>query len=184
MIYIFLADGFEETEALVPLDMLRRAKLPVKTVSVGASPVTGSHGISVISDMSIADFDDLLPDALILPGGMPGTANLEKCQELAGLLKSNYEKCLLCAICAAPSVFGKLGLLAGKKATCYPGFEGYLEGAEYTADNVVKDGKFITAKAAGAAFEFSKAIISELSDKNTAQNVLDGIYYRRNEENI
>ena len=142
MVYIFLADGFEEIEALAPVDILRRAEVDVKMVSINDKlEVTGSHGIAVHADVLLKEVSEKA-DMLILPGGMPGTLNLQKCQPLCDMLKKadGY----VAAICAAPSVLGGLGLLKGKKATCYPGFEDKLEGAECVCDPVVVSGKTIT----------------------------------------
>lgn len=171
MFYLFLADGFEETEALAPLDMMRRAKLEVKTVGVTGECVTGSHGITVKADIIPEEisFDSI--DGVILPGGMPGTINLGKSKTVtdAVLYCSEHGK-ITAAICAAPSVLGKLGILKSKKATCYPGFEKELEGAEYTGASVEVDGNVITGKGAGCAILFGKALVetalsSEVADK-------------------
>ena len=121
MIYMFLAEGFEEVEALAPLDLIRRAGLEIKTVGVGAKTVVGSHGIPVVADMTDTDYSDDAPDMVILPGGMPGTKNLDANETahkaIADAIKNGA---YVCAICAAPMILGKLGLLVGKKATCFP----------------------------------------------------------------
>lgn len=156
MIYVFLANGFEETEAIAPIDILRRAELEVITVGIGEEIITGSHGISVIPDITEVDFvpnENL--DMIVLPGGMPGTLGLEKSRTVQDAI----DYCIkndkyIGAICAAPSILGRKGLLEGKKATCFPGFEDFLLGAEYTGESVVQDGKIITAKGAGVAVEF------------------------------
>lgn len=147
MIYVFLANGFEEIEALAPVDILRRAELEVKTVGVGGKTITGSHGITVTADIEEKDVttDDM--ELMILPGGMPGTLNLEK----SPIVTTCAEYCAkndiyLAAICAAPSVLGHLGLLNGKEAICFPGFEGELKGATISENPVCVDGKIVTAK--------------------------------------
>ena len=153
-IYVFLAEGFEEVEALTPVDVLRRAGLPVKTVSVtGVLTVNGAHGVPVVA---VKEED---AEMIVLPGGLPGATNLDAHEGLGKLIMTFAEAGRpLSAICAAPLVYGKRGLLKGKKVTCYPGFEKYLEGAEYTAALVEKDGNFITGKGPGAAMAFSFAI--------------------------
>lgn len=145
--FVFLADGFEEVEALTAVDVLRRAGMPVRTVSINSSPVvTGAHGIPVKADVI---YDSTLftdPGWLILPGGLPGAENLYKFAPLQGLLRrqAESESGRIAAICAAPAVvLGQLGLLKGCKATCYPGFETMLDGAEYIDTRVVADGKFV-----------------------------------------
>ena len=156
MVYVFLANGFEETEAIAPIDILRRCELDVVTVGVGEEVITSSHGISVIPDITEVDFvpsEEI--DMIVLPGGMPGTLNLEKSrtvQEAIDYCTENGK--YIGAICAAPSVLGKKNLLKGKKATCFPGFEDFLLGAEFTGAPVELDGKIITARGAGVAVEF------------------------------
>ncbi len=170
MIYIFLAEGFEEIEALAPLDILRRAELPVQTVGIGTREVTGAHGITVKADLSeeALVLDDMA--AVVLPGGMPGTKNLEASQTVAKALETAEQNgALIAAICAAPSILGRRGLLKGKCATCYPGFESALYGAAVSAEPVVRDGRILTACGAGAALEFGFALVSALhSDEKAA----------------
>lgn len=160
MLYLFLAEGFEETEAVVPLDMIRRAEIPIQTVGVTGNLVTGAHGITVAADISLADIKTEDLTGVILPGGMPGTLNLQKNEAVIGLLKHCAEHGkLMAAICAAPMVLGDLGLLDGKKAVCFPGFEDHLEGAVLQNCAVMRDGNYITATGAGAALEFGAAIV-------------------------
>lgn len=160
MVYVFFANGFEEVEALAVVDVLRRAEIPTVCVGVGSDVITGSHGISVICDAvdSMVSVNDAI-DAVILPGGMPGTINLEKSPVVSAFVDSMAQSGkLICAICAAPSILGHKGLLSGKKATCFPGFESELEGAEVLSDFVVEDGNIITAKGMGSAIKFGIAI--------------------------
>ncbi len=170
MIYIFLAQGFEECEALAPVDILRRANFEVQTVGVGSKTVTGSHGIKIECDITedIAVTRGL--QAVILPGGMPGTVNLEKSETVQKFIdfavKNNI---LLGAICAAPSILGHKGLLEGRKATCFTGFEKDLTGADVVNDRAVKDGNIVTAYGAGAAFDFGFLLLEALSGKNKAE---------------
>ncbi len=164
MIFEFLADGFEETEAIVPLDILRRAGKSVTTVGVTGKTVTGSHGITVTADTVIAEAapGEAL-EAVILPGGMPGTANLEKSEEVIDFIKyADSNGKIIGAICAAPSIIGKMGLLGGKKAVCYPGFEQFLYGAEIGDAPAVKSGNIITARGAGAATQFGFALVEAM----------------------
>ncbi len=179
MLYFYLAQGFEETEMIYPLDLCRRAGLDAKTVSVTKErSVTGSHGITVMADLTVfdADYAPERAEAFILPGGMPGTLNLEKSEAVQNAIRFGQENDrYVCAICAAPLVLGKAGLLQGKKAVCYPGFEKYLIGAENVADKCVTDGKIITAVGAGAAPLFGLAIISALTSPDTAENIKNGI---------
>lgn len=177
MIYIFLANGFEETEALTPADILRRASLRVALVGVGSDVITGSHGISVICDMTDNDIvlDDSL-DAVFLPGGMPGTINLEKnpaVQKAIDFASENDK--LICAICAAPSILGHKGLLVDKKAICFPGFEDELTGATLSDEFVCSDGKIITAKGMGSAVEFGLRIAEYFKGHETAEKVRESL---------
>ncbi len=172
-IYLFLADGFEEMEAFASVDVLRRAGLKVAIVSVTPGEIVkGTHGISVLCDKNIenCDFYDL--EMVLLPGGMPGAATLAECEELHKLLlRVDHRKKPIAAICAAPMVLGKLGLLKGKRATCYPGFEHHLEGANYTAAMVEKDDNIITGKGPGAAFLFALAIVEHLLGKEKVEEL-------------
>lgn len=163
MIYVFLAHGFEEVEALAVVDVLRRCGLKVQTVGVGEKNITGAHNITVVADITDSEVirDDL--DAVVLPGGMPGTLNLEKSPVVQEYIDYAVENDLyVCAICAAPSILGHKNLLTGRKATCYPGFEKDLYGAKSTGELAVADGKFVTGKGPGAAMEFGLLIAAEL----------------------
>lgn len=165
MIYVFLADGFEETEALVPIDILRRAGIGVTLVGVGGLTVTGSHGITVTAEISAEEvaLDNTL-DGVILPGGMPGTLNLKNSAAVRkAALYAFRQGRLIAAICAAPSALGAWGVLEGKRAVCYPGFEEELLGATICESPCVRDGNVITAKGAGVAFDFGFAIVDYLT---------------------
>lgn len=179
MVYLFLADGFEIIEALAPVDMIRRAKLAVKTVGVTGKTVTSSCGVEVNADIFIDEFEYNDVDAVILPGGMPGTLNLEENAAVQSAIDNAVaENKLVCAICAAPSILGHKGLLNGRAAIAFPGFEKDLEGAAISDDYVVVDGNFITAKGAGVATEFGLKIVEMLTDKKTADNIKDTIQCR------
>lgn len=171
MIFVFLAPGFEESEAICPIDILRRAKLDVVTVSITDDlVVTGAHGISVKADMLIADLPKTCPEAIVLPGGMPGTLNLESCEALGQYISAWAKDTLLCAICAAPMFLGKMGLLEGKKATCYPGFEQHLAGA-ILGGKVERDGNVVTACGMGVAQQFGLAIVEALVSVDAASAI-------------
>ena len=163
MVYLFLANGFEEIEALCPLDFLRRAGQEVKTVGVNEKIITGSHNISVVCDLTATELDLNSPfDMIILPGGLPGSTNLDQSPVVDYFIKrATKEDKYICAICAAPFMLGKRGLLSGKHACCYPGFENQLSGATIET-GVCVDGKIITASAMGKSHEFSLAIIEAL----------------------
>ena len=177
MIYVFLANGFEEIEALTPVDLLKRAGFEVKTVAIGESTgegktVVGSHGISVVADITESEFSYDSPEAIILPGGMPGTTNLEQSAVVIdAIVQSMVNNSLIGAICAAPSILGICGCLKGRKATCFPGFEEYLDGAKVLNERVVRDENIITAKGMGCATEFSLCIIEALAGKEKADEI-------------
>ena len=176
-IFVFLADGFEEIEALTPVDILRRAGLSVKTVSVmGEQVVTGAHGVPVMADVMFDEVNAEDAEMILLPGGLPGATNLDAHQGLSQMILDFAKKDKpLAAICAAPLVFGNRGLLEGKKATCYPGFETYLKGAQYTAALVEKDGNFITGKGPGAAMEFAFAIVEKYCGMDKVNELKQGM---------
>lgn len=179
MIYIFLADGFEEAEALVPLDILRRGGLAVKTVGVGGKTVTGSHGIPVVADITEdeAVFNGLT--AVILPGGMPGTLNLKANGTVNKFLDYAQNKGLIIgAICAAPSVLGAKGFLRNKKAVCFPGFEEELLGACIADSPAVRDGNIITACGAGATFDFGFLLLSAFIGSAAAERLKTAMLYK------
>lgn len=172
MIYLFLADGFEETEALCPLDLMRRAKIDVTTVGIGKKNITGAHGITVCADITDAELSDFAPEGVILPGGMPGTLGLDASATVHKMLDAAEERgALICAICAAPSILGKCGMLRGKRAVCFPGFEGYLDGAIASDARAVKDGNIITAVGMGAAFEFGILIVAAIKGNGVADSL-------------
>ena len=178
MVYILLADGFEEIEALTPADIMRRAGIDVTTVSIKQDKtVTGSHGIPVIADTVITDVEPQDVTLLMLPGGA-GHELLDASNEAHYLINEAVTRGqYIAAICAAPSILGKKMILSGKNATCFPGFEQYLYGANVMSDKVVVDGRFITGKGAGAAAEFGFKIVEFLKDKATADNLREQMQY-------
>ena len=179
MIYMFLANGFEEVEALCPLDLLRRAGLEVTTVGVGGESVCGSHGISVACDIPDTHFRDAAPDMIILPGGMPGTKNLDASPVVESAIRAALRKdSYIAAICAAPMILGKRGLLRGKEAICFPGFEKYLEGATISNEKVVLDGKILTGIGMGASHDFGFKMIEIFKGKETADKLCGSVLYK------
>lgn len=180
-VYAFFADGFEEIEALTAVDTLRRAGLNVKIVSVTSGEiVVGAHGVSVLCDVNFENCDFFDAGLLLLPGGMPGADTLDKHVRLRKLLLDFAAKNKpIAAICAAPMVLGKLGLLKGKKATCYPGFESYLEGAECVDAQAVCDGNFVTGRGPGASMEFALTVVELLVGKEKADELAKAMCVKR-----
>ena len=168
MVVLFLANGFEEIEALLPLDLLRRAGVQTVTVGLGGREIRGAHGITVLADTDRVPDGEI--DMVILPGGMPGAANLDASDMVADTLaRVSARGGYLAAICAAPMVLGHKGYLKGKRAICFPGFEGELIGADVQNDAfVVRDGNVITAKGMGVALDFGLALVAALQDDATA----------------
>ena len=179
MVYILLAPGFEEIEALAPVDLLRRANIETATVSITGEPVPGSHGVTVTADIALEDVDLSRADMVVLPGGGPGYKNLGKDPRVEQLVRAAVEKDLwVAAICAAPTLLGRWGHLTGKEAVCYPGMEDQLTGARPRPDSgVVADGRIITGRAAGSAFDFGLALVEALKGKGTAEQVKNAVRY-------
>ena len=179
MVYIFLADGFEEIEALCVLDFLRRAGVETKTVGISGKTATGSHKIPVICDIeasSLTGNEDF--DMIILPGGLPGATNLDE----SPLVNKFIEKAVsqdkfIAAICAAPFILGKRGILGGKRACCYLGFEKELVGATVVDNGCVRDGKIITARAMGKSHDFALEIIEALCGREVRENLAKSVLY-------
>ncbi len=180
-VYVFLADGFEDVEALIPVDVLRRGGVDVITVSVTDLPLVHSaHGVNMEADILFEEDDYSDADLLFLPGGMPGATNLfahkELCQVLVNQAKAGKK---VAAICASPAVvLAPLGILDGKKATCYPGFEAALTKATYTADLVTVDGNITTGEGPAAAFPFAYELLAQLVDKQTSDQVAEGMRFK------
>lgn len=179
MIYVFLANGSEEIEALASVDVLRRAEYDVKTVGVGGKRIIGSHGVEITADITEAEVttDDM--ELVLLPGGMPGTLNLEK----SPIVQASLDYCVregkyIAAICAAPSILGHRGDLEGKEAICFPGFEDQLHGARISSSPVCVDGKIITGKGPGVTIEFALQIVEQLSGKALAERIRAGMQCR------
>lgn len=177
MVYVMLADGFEEVEAIEPVDILRRGGVEVSTVGINGRDVTGAHGIEIKADIEISEVDEEDMELIMLPGGA-GHELLDACNAVHGLLNHALSRGVyISAICAAPSILGKKLMLEGKSATCFPGYEKYLHGADVKSDKVVADGKIITAKGAGAAAEFGFAMLAALKGEETAKRVKEIMQY-------
>ncbi len=178
-VYIFAAQGLEEIECLTQVDLLRRAGIEVVIAAVGSdTTIHGSNGIVFEADGRIEDMDFSDASALILPGGMPGTLNLIADETLADVLKKAVgTDTLICAICAAPRVLGGLGLLKGHRATCYPGCEEFLTGAETTEEMVVVSGQFITSRGVGTAIPFALKIIEQLLGQEESEKIKNSIVF-------
>lgn len=171
-VILFFANGTEEIEALTPVDFLRRAGIEVTVAGVGGSELVGSHGIRVTADVAAESISGADYDMVVLPGGMPGTKNLDACPSVNACLTAVEKKGgFLCAICAAPMILGRRGYLKGKKAICYPGFEQYLDGATLAETRVCRDGTRITAAGAGVADEFAFALIAALLGEEKADEI-------------
>lgn len=173
--FIFLAPGFEETEAIGTIDVLRRGGISAEFVSITNSlEVESANGIVIKADRLMNNLPSA--DALVLPGGLPGADNLNACEPLRNLLTQQYhKKSLVAAICAAPLVFGSLGFVNGRKATCYPGFESKLIGAEYTGAPTTCDGHVITGKGPGYVFAFALEVLRYLMGDQVANDVATGM---------
>ncbi len=181
MFYVFLANGFEEIEALAPVDFLKRMGVEVVTVGVSGETINGAHNIKVQADILLSDvvLDNNL-EGVMLPGGMPGADNLDKCPDVHRAIDYCVDNNkIVAAICAAPFILGKKGLLEGKNATCFPGFEGELKGATVLTDGVVTDGNIITARGAGVAWEFGAAIGTALVNKEKSDGILKAIQWKK-----
>ncbi len=171
--YLFLAAGFEEIEAITPMDVLRRADIQLTTVSITNSLwVAGAHHITIEADALFTDLDFNDADLLVLPGGMPGTTNLNNYHPLLDLILKHYSKGkTIGAICAAPLILGKLGLLNNRDATCYPGYEIHLKGANIIDEAVVRSSQIITSKGAGTALEFSLELVAILTSAKKTHEI-------------
>jgi 4-methyl-5(b-hydroxyethyl)-thiazole monophosphate biosynthesis len=180
MVYLFLAEGFEEIEALCPIDIIRRAGIKITTVGIGSRTVVGAHGIAVVSDITDSEYVGNDAEMIILPGGMPGTLNLGKSDVCVTAIKDAVKNNVyVAAICAAPSILGNLGFLHNKNAVCYPGFEDMLLGANVLSDGVCQDGKIITAAGMGLAVEFSLKLVEALKGKDASERIYESIQAHR-----
>lgn len=180
-VYVFLANGFEDVEALIPIDVLRRGGADVKTVSATDLPlVTSAHGVNIEADLLFEEADFADADLLMLPGGMPGASNLYDhegvCQAVVKQLAAGKK---VAAICASPAVvLAQLGLLKGRRATCYPGFEEMLQGADYTGELVTVDGNITTGEGPAAAFPYAYELLAQLEGRDVSEQVAEGMRYK------
>ena len=173
---VLLAEGFEEIEAIAIIDILRRAELDVTTVGVSGTTVTGSHDVAVSADTTLDASTGETFDCVVLPGGLPGATNLRDDERVQSLIRRQNEAGRqLAAICAAPIALGKAGVLEGRSATCYPGFEEELLGANPSEDRVVDDGNVVTSRGPGTVFDFSLALVAKLKDSETAEALRNGM---------
>ena len=179
MVYVLLAEGFEETEAITPIDLLRRAGVEVKLVGVTGELVHGSHGIGIQTELPMDQVDWDKADMVVLPGGMPGTKNLYADERVTGAVRKCYDEGkYVAAICAAPSIIlGGMGLLKGRKATCYPGMEDGMTGATPVKANAVTDGKIITGCGVGGALDFACELITALCGKAKADEIAESVVH-------
>lgn len=179
MVYILLGNGFEEAEALVAADVLRRAELPVCLTGIGGEMVTGAHGIAVKTDKAVEAVTLSAGDMVVLPGGMGGVASIEGSEPAMALVRQAAEPGIwLAAICAAPTLLAAFGLLEGKRAVCYPGMEDEMAGARMEPSvPFVADGRLVTGEAAGSAFPFSLKLVELLRGAETAQQVRTAVHY-------
>ncbi|MDR1003133.1 MAG: DJ-1/PfpI family protein [Oscillospiraceae bacterium] len=177
MVYLFLANGFEEMEALAPLDILRRANISVLSVGVGGIIIEGAHGVKVTADIGESEVDFSSMDMIILPGGGLGTENLGRSDTVKRAIAHCFENGKhMAAICAAPSVLGECGVLKGRRAVCFPGFEEQLEGAVIpSGEFVVTDGNITTAKSAGHALAFGIELVRVLKGDALSKEVSNGM---------
>jgi len=176
-VVIVLAEGFEEIEAITCIDVLRRAELDVKTAGLSGKAVTGAHGVKVEADITLENYDGTA-DCVVLPGGMPGSKNLQNSKKVAELVKKmNGEGKWVTAICAAPALaLASAGVLEGKRATCYPGFESnFAPSTKFSAESVVVDGNVVTSRGPGTAMQFALELVEKLAGRETAQGLRQGM---------
>jgi len=171
-VVLFLADGFEEVEAMTPADFLRRSNVDLILAGVTGKTVTGGHGIKVVCDVEVSELSGEF-DGIIIPGGMPGATNVAKDEKTMDIIKTAFDRgALIGAICAAPAVvLGSHGLIQGRSFTCYPGFEGSFNGADFSEERVVVDGNLITSRGPGTAAEFSEALIEYLCGSEQREQI-------------
>ena len=178
-VVVFLADGFEEAEAICPVDVMKRAGIDVILAGVSGKEIKSSHGVSVVADTALDDLESKAYDAVFCPGGMPGSVNLSQSWKVNEILVKTAQTGIVAAICAAPAVvLAPLGLLKGRNATCYPGCEGYAPDTVFSSDGVVVDGNIVTAKSAGWALDLGLQLVSMLKGPEAAEKVRAAICYR------
>lgn len=178
MVYIILGNGFEEAEAIIPCDLLRRAGADVQFAAIGSKDITGGHNISIHADLLVDEIQTEHAEMIVLPGGLGGVRSILGCEKvLSAVKKLNAEGKFVSAICAAPTILAKLGLLDGKKATCYPGMEDEMADAVMIDCDTVRDGNIITGRAAGSAFDFGLALVSALCGEDCANKIATAVVF-------
>ncbi len=176
MVYIILGKGFEEAEAIIPCDLLRRAGVQTEFVGIGAKSISGGHGITVEADRTVEQTDLTQADMIVLPGGLGGVASILSCQKVLDAVSEMYNAGkFVAAICAAPTILAQLGITSGKKATCYPGMENEMKDAIMCDCDAIRDANVITGRAAGAAFAFAKELITALCSPETAMQIAGSV---------
>lgn len=179
MVYIILGNGFEEAEAIVPCDLLRRAGVAVSFAGIGGTEIRGGHGICITADCVAEEVDLTAAEMLVLPGGLGGVASIRGARCVMDALKALHARGgLVAAICAAPTVLAQLGITEGKRAVCYPGMEDEMGGARMCDASAVRDGNVITGKAAGTAFDFGLLLVETLCGREKAEDIARGVVYR------
>ena len=179
MVYILLGTGFEETEAIAPCDILRRANIPVQFVGLNGREVYGGHNIGVCADITIGELDYTAMDMIVLPGGMGGVNSILACPAALDAVRFAWENGrYVAAICAAPTVLAALGITDGRRATCYPGLEGRMGTADMQGTATVEDGKLLTGAGPGTAIDFGLLLVRALKGEAAAKKVYDGLVYR------
>ncbi len=176
MVYIILGKGFEEAEAIIPCDLLRRAGVQTEFVGIGSKSIIGGHAITVEADRTVEETDLTQADMIVLPGGLGGVASILSCQKVLDAAEKMHKAGkFVAAICAAPTVLAKLGITSGKKATCYPGMENEMQDAIMCDCDAVRDGNVITGRAAGAAFAFAGELVAALCSPEAAAQIAAGV---------
>lgn len=179
MVYILLGTGFEPIEAIAPCDLLRRGGVEVRLAGIGGRNITGGHGITVQADCTVEEIEEDNLEMVVLPGGLGGVEAILGSETALRVVKNAYRQGkFVCAICAAPTVLAKLGLLEETKAVCYPGMENLMAGAQCVSADTVRDGMILTGRAAGASLDFGLALLQALRGEETARGVQAGIVYR------
>ena len=179
MVYVLLGEGFEEAEAIVPVDLLRRAGVEVKLVGLTDDKVTSSHGITVVCDCALREVDEDALTMVLLPGGLGGVEAIQANEAALGVIQRAWDRgAYIAAICAAPTILARLGMLDRRQAVCYPGMEDQmLSAVVQKGQAVVTDGRLITGEAAGSAFDFGLKLVEILTDKATADKVRHAVHY-------
>ncbi len=175
-VLVLMAEGLEEIETITIIDVLRRAEVDVTTAATGKNPVPGSHDISILADILLEEANESVYDAVVLPGGMPGSANLRDDNRVISMIQSFHASSrYVGAICAAPIVLGRAGLVEGKKATCFPGFENELSGASYVPEPVIQDGRIITGKGPGCAIPFALKLVKNFVNAERSKQIKEAM---------